>query len=147
MSLGLIGRKIGMMRIFTDAGVSIPVTVVDVSSNRVAQLKTLEQDGYTAVQLAYGSKRASRVVKAQAGHFAAASIEAASSLVEFRVDTAKLAELQVGSAVSAEIFAPGPATRGGALPAMQFGQHYRNISLWLYCLQSALPLPRLHGAV
>ncbi|EDM81967.1 ribosomal protein L3, partial [Limnobacter sp. MED105] len=60
MSLGLIGRKIGMMRIFTDAGVSIPVTVVDVSSNRVAQLKTLEQDGYTAVQLAYGSKRASR---------------------------------------------------------------------------------------
>lgn len=79
MSLGLIGRKIGMMRIFTDAGVSIPVTVVDVSSNRVAQLKTLEQDGYTAVQLAYGSKRASRVVKAQAGHFAAASIEAASS--------------------------------------------------------------------
>ena len=107
MSLGLIGRKIGMMRIFTDAGVSIPVTVVDVSSNRVAQLKTLEQDGYTAVQLAYGSKRASRVVKAQAGHFAAASIEAASSLVEFRVDTAKLAELQVGAAVSAEIFAPG----------------------------------------
>ncbi|WP_370262763.1 50S ribosomal protein L3 [Limnobacter sp.] len=107
MSLGLIGRKIGMMRIFNEAGVSIPVTVVDVSSNRVAQLKTLEKDGYTAVQLAYGARRASRVAKAQAGHFAAASIEAASSLVEFRVEAGKLAELQVGAPVSVEIFSAG----------------------------------------
>jgi len=107
MSLGLIGRKIGMMRIFNEAGVSIPVTVVDVSSNRVAQLKTLEKDGYTAVQLAYGARRASRVAKAQAGHFAAASIEAASSLVEFTVDAGKLAELQVGAPVSVEIFSAG----------------------------------------
>jgi len=107
MSLGLIGRKIGMMRVFTEAGLSIPVTVVDVSSNRVAQLKTEEKDGYSAVQLAYGSRKASRVAKAQAGHFAAASIEAASSTVEFRVDPSKLADIAVGSAVSAELFAAG----------------------------------------
>jgi len=107
MSLGLIGRKIGMMRVFTEAGLSIPVTVVDVSSNRVAQLKTQEKDGYTAVQLAYGSRKASRVTKPQAGHFAAASIEAASSTVEFRVDSAKLAELAVGAAVSVDVFAAG----------------------------------------
>jgi len=107
MSLGLIGRKIGMMRVFTEAGLSIPVTVVDVSSNRVAQLKTEEKDGYSAVQLAYGSRKASRVTKAQAGHFAAASIEAASSTVEFRVDPSKLADIAVGSAVSAELFAAG----------------------------------------
>lgn len=107
MSLGLIGRKIGMMRVFTEAGLSIPVTVVDVSSNRVAQLKTQEKDGYTAVQLAYGTRKASRVTKSQAGHFAAASIEAASSTVEFRVDAGKLAEMTVGSAVSAELFAAG----------------------------------------
>ena len=107
MSLGLIGRKIGMMRVFTEAGLSIPVTVVDVSSNRVAQLKTQEKDGYTAVQLAYGTRKASRVTKSQAGHFAAASIEAASSTVEFRVDSEKLSELSVGSSVSAELFAAG----------------------------------------
>jgi len=107
MSLGLIGRKIGMMRVFTEAGLSIPVTVVDVSSNRVAQLKTQEKDGYTAVQLAYGSRKASRVTKSQAGHFAAASIEAASSTVEFRVDPSKLADMTVGSAVSAELFVAG----------------------------------------
>lgn len=107
MSLGLIGRKIGMMRIFTEAGVSVPVTVVDVSSNRVAQLKTIETDGYTAVQLAYGSRRPTRVAKAQAGHYAKASIEAASSLVEFTVDASKLAELQVGAPVSVEIFSVG----------------------------------------
>ena len=105
MSLGLIGRKIGMMRIFTDTGVSIPVTVVDVSSNRVAQLKTIEQDGYCAVQLAYGTKKASRVSRAQAGHFSAASIDAASALAEFRLDAP--ADLAVGAFVSADIFSAG----------------------------------------
>ena len=105
MSLGLIGRKIGMMRIFTDTGVSIPVTVVDVSSNRVAQLKTIEQDGYCAVQLAYGTKKASRVSRAQAVHFSAASIDAASALAEFRLDAP--ADLAVGAFVSADIFSAG----------------------------------------
>ncbi len=107
MSLGLVGRKIGMMRIFTDAGVSVPVTVIDVSHNRVSQLKTVEQDGYSAVQLAYGSKKASRVSKAQVGHFSKASVGLASSLAEFRVEASLLAEVALGSAVSAEIFSVG----------------------------------------
>jgi len=108
MSLGLIGRKIGMMRVFTEAGQSVPVTVVDVSSNRVAQLKTQDKDGYSAVQLAYGSRKASRVSKPQAGHYASASIEAPSSLVEFRVDAEKAASLAVGSAVPvADLFSAG----------------------------------------
>lgn len=105
--LGLIGRKVGMTRIFSEAGVSIPVTVVDVSSNRVAQLKSMETDGYVAVQLAYGSKKASRVSKAQAGHCAKASIEAASSLAEFRVTSEKASELEVGKPVSADVFEAG----------------------------------------
>ncbi|MBE0587454.1 MAG: 50S ribosomal protein L3, partial [Hydrogenophaga sp.] len=81
--LGLVGRKVGMTRIFTEEGDSIPVTVLDVSNNRVAQVKTPEVDGYAAVQLAYGSRRASRVTKAEAGHYAKASIEAGSILKEF----------------------------------------------------------------
>ena len=76
MSLGLLGRKVGMMRIFTDDGDSIPVTVLDVSNNRVAQIKTPETDGYTAVQVAFGQRRASRVNKAVAGHHAKAGVEA-----------------------------------------------------------------------
>lgn len=107
MSLGLIGRKIGMMRVFSEAGVSIPVTVVDVSSNRVAQLKTKEKDGYSAVQLAYGTRKASRVSKPTAGHLAAAGVEAASSLVEFRVEEESLGQFAPGAAVSAELFQVG----------------------------------------
>ncbi|GLR25558.1 MULTISPECIES: 50S ribosomal protein L3 [Limnobacter] len=107
MSLGLIGRKIGMMRVFSEAGVSIPVTVVDVSSNRVAQLKTKEKDGYTAVQLAYGTRKASRVSKPAAGHLAVAGVEAASSLVEFRVEEDALSQYAPGAAVSAELFQVG----------------------------------------
>jgi large subunit ribosomal protein L3 len=107
MSLGLIGRKIGMMRVFTEAGVSIPVTVVDVSSNRVAQLKTKEIDGYCAVQLAYGKKKRSRINKSRAGHLSAASIEEAASLVEFRLDERALAGLELGSSVSADLFSVG----------------------------------------
>ena len=86
MSLGLIGRKVGMMRIFTDEGDSIPVTVVDVSDNRVTQVKTTETDGYTAVQVAFGKRRPSRVNKAAAGHFAKAGVEAGTVLREFTVD-------------------------------------------------------------
>lgn len=107
MSLGLIGRKIGMMRVFTEAGVSVPVTVIEMASNRVAQIKTCQKDGYSAVQLAYGSRRASRVNRAQAGHYSAASVEAAATLVEFRVDEAVLNEFQLGAALSVEIFSVG----------------------------------------
>jgi large subunit ribosomal protein L3 len=100
--LGLVGRKVGMTRIFTEEGESIPVTVLDVSNNRVAQVKTPEVDGYAAVQLAYGTRRATRVTKALAGHFAKAGVEAGSTLKEFRLDPAKIAEFTAGSVVTVE---------------------------------------------
>src|SRR5512137_492242 len=83
--LGLLGRKVGMMRIFTDDGDAVPVTVLDVSNNRVAQVKTEETDGYSALQVAFGSRKASRVNKPQAGHLAKAGVEAGTVLKEFRV--------------------------------------------------------------
>ena len=107
MSLGLIGRKVGMMRIFTDDGDSIPVTVVDVSNNRVAQVKTPDTDGYYAVQVAFGQRRASRVNKASAGHFAKAGVEAGTILREFRIDASKAAEMKAGDVVAASLFEVG----------------------------------------
>ena len=107
MSLGLVGRKVGMTRIFTDDGDTIPVTVVDVSNNRVSQIKTPEMDGYAAVQLAFGKRRASRVRKPAAGHFAKAGVEAGQVLREFPVTPEKLAELKVGTTIAATIFEVG----------------------------------------
>jgi len=107
MSLGLVGRKVGMTRVFTDDGDSIPVTVVDVSNNRVAQIKKDETDGYCAVQLTFGRRRPSRVNKASAGHFAKAGVEAGHILKEFRVSTDDLASLQQGGVVGADIFKVG----------------------------------------
>ena len=107
MSLGLLGRKVGMMRIFTDDGDSVPVTVLDVSDNRVAQIKTVDTDGYTAVQLAYGSRRPSRVTKAQAGHFAKAGVQAGTDLREFRVKPDAIGDLKPGSTVAATLFSAG----------------------------------------
>ena len=107
MSLGLVGRKVGMTRVFTDDGDSIPVTVVDVSNNRVTQIKTAETDGYTSVQLAFGKRRASRVVKAAAGHFAKAGVEAGRVLREFRATPEQMATLQPGGVVGADIFQVG----------------------------------------
>ena len=107
MSLGLIGRKVGMMRIFTDDGDSIPVTVVDVSNNRVAQVKTPDTDGYSAVQVAFGQRRASRVNKAAAGHFAKAGVEAGTVLKEFRIEATKAAEMKAGDVVPASLFEVG----------------------------------------
>lgn len=107
MSLGLLGRKVGMMRIFTDDGDSIPVTVLDVSNNRVAQVKTPETDGYTAVQVVYGQRRASRVTKAAAGHYAKAGVEAGTMLKEFRIDSTKAAELKAGDTIDASMFEVG----------------------------------------
>ena len=102
MSLGLVGRKVGMTRIFMDDGDSIPVTVLDVSNNRVTQIKTLETDGYSSVQVAFGTRRASRVTAAAAGHLAKAGVEAGAFLKEFRADPAKLSELKPGSVVTVE---------------------------------------------
>ena len=107
MSLGLVGRKVGMTRVFTDDGDTIPVTVVDVSNNRVTQIKAQETDGYNAVQVAYGKRRASRVNKAAAGHYAKAGVEAGHILREFRVKPDEIANLKVGGAVSADIFKVG----------------------------------------
>jgi large subunit ribosomal protein L3 len=105
--LGLLGRKVGMMRIFTDDGDSIPVTVLDVSNNRVAQIKTPEVDGYSAVQVVFGQRRASRVTKAAAGHYAKAGVEAGSFIKEFRVDAAKASELKAGEVIAASLFEVG----------------------------------------
>jgi large subunit ribosomal protein L3 len=107
MSLGLVGRKVGMMRIYTDDGDSIPVTVLDVSNNRVTQIKTPETDGYTAVQVTFGQRRASRVTKAAAGHLAKAGVEAGTVLKEFRIDAAKAAELKAGDIVPVGMFEAG----------------------------------------
>ena len=107
MSLGLVGRKVGMTRVFTEDGDTVPVTVVDVSNNRVTQIKTPETDGYSAVQLAYGQRRPSRVGRAAAGHFAKAGVVAGHTLREFRVNAEQLASLKVGGAVGADVFKVG----------------------------------------
>ena len=107
MSLGLVGRKIGMTRVFTDEGDSIPVTVVDVSNNRVTQIKTPESDGYCAVQVAYGKRRARRVNKPAAGHYAKAAVEAGSVLKEFRIAPEQTASLKVGSVIGVDVFEVG----------------------------------------
>jgi len=107
MSLGLVGRKVGMTRVFTDDGDSIPVTVVDVSNNRVSQIRTPETDGYSAVQVAFGKRRSSRVRKPAAGHFAKAGVEAGQVLREFPVAPEKLADMKVGNPLTAAIFEVG----------------------------------------
>jgi large subunit ribosomal protein L3 len=107
MSLGLLGRKVGMMRIFTAEGNAVPVTVLDVSNNRVTQIKTVESDGYTAVQLTHGKRRATRVTKPQAGHFAKAGVEAGNSMGEFRLEPSALADLKPGSVINVEMFTVG----------------------------------------
>ena len=106
--LGLLGRKVGMMRIFTDDGDAIPVTVLDVSNNRVAQVKTEETDGYSAIQVAFGERKASRVSKPEAGHYAKAGVEAGEILQEFRVAAEVAAEYKAGAQVPAgSIFVVG----------------------------------------
>jgi large subunit ribosomal protein L3 len=107
MSLGLVGRKIGMTRVFADDGSAIPVTVLDVANNRVTQIKTPETDGYAAVQVTYGKRRASRVVKPAAGHLAKAGVTAGSVLKEFPVTAEELGELKAGDVVSVERFTVG----------------------------------------
>jgi large subunit ribosomal protein L3 len=107
MTLGLVGRKIGMTRIFTDDGKAVPVTVLDVANNRVTQIKTPETDGYSAVQVTYGKRRASRVTKPQAGHLAKAGVEAGELLREFPVGVDALAKLKVGETIGAATFTVG----------------------------------------
>ena len=107
MTLGLVGRKVGMTRIFTDDGDSLPVTVLDVSDNRVTQIKTPGTDGYSAVQVTFGRRRASRVNKALAGHLSKAGVESGHVFREFRVPEAVLADLKVGAKIGVDIFKVG----------------------------------------
>ena len=107
MSIGLVGRKSGMTRIFTEEGVSIPVSVVEVQPNRVTQVKTPETDGYSAIQVTMGSRRASRVTKSMAGHFAKAETEAGIGLWEFRTAGVDTAEITLGSELKVDLFKEG----------------------------------------
>jgi large subunit ribosomal protein L3 len=107
MSLGLVGRKVGMTRVFTADGDSVPVTVLDVSNNRVTQIKSPEKDGYSAVQVTFGTRRASRVNKPLAGHLAKAGVEAGSVLREFTVTAADLGKLAVGGKIGVDLFKVG----------------------------------------
>ncbi len=107
MTIGVIGRKAGMTRLFTEDGASIPVTVIEVSPNRVSQIKSAETDGYNAIQVAFGARRASRVTKPMAGHYAKAGVEAGEVLREFCLETGEGADIEVGHEISVSIFAPG----------------------------------------
>jgi large subunit ribosomal protein L3 len=105
MTIGLIGRKVGMTRIFTEDGVSIPVTVIEANPNRVTQLRTEDTDGYRALQVTTGTKKANRVNKAEAGHFAKAGVEAGRGLWEFRLEGNEGEGIEVGSEITVELFA------------------------------------------
>ncbi|PCH58694.1 MAG: 50S ribosomal protein L3 [SAR86 cluster bacterium] len=107
MSIGLVGRKSGMTRVFTEEGVSIPVTVVEVQPNRITQIKTLETDGYSAIQVTAGSRQASRVTKALAGHFAKASVEAGTGLWEFRTEGADITAITEAGVLNVDLFETG----------------------------------------
>lgn len=107
MAIGLVGRKCGMTRIFTEDGVSIPVTVIEVEPNRITQIKSGETDGYSAVQVTTGARKASHLAKSAAGHFAKAGVGAGRGLWEFRVDGSQASSLSVGDSIEVGIFEPG----------------------------------------
>jgi large subunit ribosomal protein L3 len=107
MTIGLVGRKVGMTRIFTDEGDTLPVTVLDVSDNRITQIKSPDKDGYAAVQVTFGKRRASRVRKSLAGHLAKAGVEAGHILKEFRATPEELSALKVGGKMDVEMFKAG----------------------------------------
>lgn len=123
--LGLLGRKVGMMRVFTDDGVAVPVTVIDVSDNRVSQVKTQENDGYVALQVTYGARRASRVTKPQAGHLAKAGVEAGEVMREFRVDDEVAQKYAAGAQLPlAELFSAGQKVD---VQARSIGKGYQGV--------------------
>jgi large subunit ribosomal protein L3 len=107
MTMGLVGRKCGMTRVFTDEGISIPVTVIEAQPNRITQVKTVDVDGYAALQVAAGSRKASRVSKPAAGHFAAAKVEAGDLITEFRLDDADQGEFEKGGELKVDLFEEG----------------------------------------
>jgi large subunit ribosomal protein L3 len=131
MTIGVIGRKAGMTRVFTEEGATIPVTVIEVQPNRISQVKDEETDGYRAVQVAYGTRKASRVTKPMAGHFAKAGVEAGSRLGEFRLAEGEGADLAVGGEVTVAIFTAGQkvdvrgVTKGRGYSGVVRRHHFR----------------------
>src|SRR5690554_2284437 len=107
MMPGLSGKKIGMTRVFTETGSSVPVTVLDISGNRVVQIKSANKDGYTAIQLTHGLQRSSRITKPLSGHFARAGVEAGKIIKVFRTDPAAIADLKPGAEISVALFEVG----------------------------------------
>lgn len=107
MAIGLVGRKCGMTRVFTDAGISVPVTVIEVDPNRITQIKTLETDGYQAIQVTTGVRRESRVTSAMKGHFAKAGVAAGRGVWEFRANEADLNGRDVGASIGVDLFTVG----------------------------------------
>ncbi len=107
MTIGVIGRKAGMTRLFTEDGATVPVTVIEVEPNRISQVRTRDTDGYRAVQVTSGSKKASRVNKAMAGHFAKVGVEAGQSVLEFRLDADEGVDLESGKELSVDMFETG----------------------------------------
>jgi len=107
MTMGLVGRKCGMTRVFTEDGVSIPVTVIEAPPNRITQVKTVENDGYRALQVTAGERKASRVSRPEAGHFASAKVEAGDLLTEFRVAEGDETEYQIGTELRVDVFEAG----------------------------------------
>jgi len=107
MTMGIVGRKCGMTRVFTEDGVSIPVTVIEAQPNRITQVKTVENDGYRALQVTAGGRKPSRVTKPQAGHFAAAKVEAGDLMTEFRLDDTDEGEFESGGELKVDLFQEG----------------------------------------
>jgi len=131
MTIGVIGRKAGMTRVFTEEGVSIPVTVIEVQPNRISQVKDTETDGYRAVQIAAGTRRASRVTKPMAGHFAKAGVAAGSKMGEFRLAEGEGTDLEAGGEITVSIFTPGQmvdvrgVTKGRGFSGVVRRHHFR----------------------
>ncbi len=135
MTIGLIGRKAGMTRVFVDSGESIPVTVIEVLPNRITRVRTAEADGYTAIQVTAGVTKANRLSKAEAGHFAAAGVEPGRGLWEFRAEVADLANLKAGDSITVERFAPGQKID---VTGVSRGKGYQGaIKRWNFSMQDA----------
>ena len=131
MTIGVIGRKAGMTRVFTEEGLTIPVTVIEVQPNRISQVKDTETDGYRAVQVAAGTRRASRVTKPMAGHYAKAGVAAGAKLGEFRLAEGEGTDLEAGGEITVSIFTPGQmvdvrgVTKGRGFSGVVRRHHFR----------------------
>ncbi len=135
MAIGVVGRKAGMTRIFTEDGQAVPVTVIEVEANRITQLKTLESDGYRAVQVTVGNRRPSRVTKAQAGHYAKVGVEAGRGLWEFRLAEGEGEDLQAGGEITVSVFEDGQIVDA---TAQSKGKGFQGgVKRWNFAMQDA----------